>query len=497
MKKYIILSIISLYCLGIYSQGIYNNGAKIAVAMGSYLTIGGPAGNLQNQTNGSIDLSGTLSLTGNVTNNSLVTDVLGTVSPSGAVVLNGTTPQTLGGTTTLPFVFPNLTVNNPGGIVFSNSARVNGNLSLTTGLVDIGNTTFTFGPASIILGTPSTTNMIIASTTGQVNKLWTSTGTFTFPIGENAINISYLPVSLSFNSGVFAPGAVTGINMVNSMFVDPSITGSYLNRYWNISQTGISTFNSNIVLQYLASDVTGTENLISTLRMTPLPITTFNAANTTTHQLSATGVTSFGTFTGGVSLDKTLNLTSVMLEGLYNGGGTMRQAQDAFGSHWPAGVADHITVELHSAVPGSYATIIYSATDVPLSTTGTVSLIVPGTYNGSYYITIKHRNSLETTTAVPVSFVTGVITQSYGLPANVYGGNLVQMTDLHYTIFGGDVNQDGIVDLSDASLVDNQVALFGVGYIPEDVNGDGLIDLSDTSIIDNNVSSFAAAVTPP
>ena len=494
MKKYIIIFITFLYCSGMYSQGIYNNGAKIAVGTGSYLTIGGPAGNLQNEANGSIDLSGTFSLTGNVTNNATGSDVLGTVTQGSAVILNGTSAQTLGGLTTLPFMFPNLTVNNPGGIVFSNNAQVNGNLNLTTGLVNIGSTNFTFGSSSLVLGTPSTTNMIIASTTGQVNKLWTTTGTFTFPIGENGLTASYLPVSLSVNSGVFAPGAVTGINVVNTMYNDPAITGSYLNRYWNISQTGISSFNSDFVLQYLASDVTGTESNISTLRMTPLPITTFNTANTTFHQLSATGLTSFGTFTGGVTQDKTVNLSSIMLEGLYSGAGTMRSAQDALGNHWPAGVADHITVELHDAI--TYATIIYSATDVPLNTTGSATLIVPGAYSGSYFITIKHRNSLETTTATPVSFATSLINQSYGLPANVYGGNLGVSVDSNYLIYAGDINQDGSIDSRDYVNVDNDSYNIATGYLTTDVDGNGIIDSRDFISIDNSNYNFIGTSHP-
>ncbi|MEI6750000.1 MAG: hypothetical protein WCM93_12640, partial [Bacteroidota bacterium] len=93
---------------------------------------------------------------------------------------------------------------------------------------------------------------------------------------------------------------------------------------------------------------------------------------------------------------KILNLTSVFPEGLYAGGGTLNQAFDENGPHWPAGVADHITVELHNAA--SYGTIAYSA-DVALSTTGAATLTVPADRNGSYYITIKHRNSLETVSA--------------------------------------------------------------------------------------------------
>ncbi len=60
----------------------------------------------------------------------------------------------------------------------------------------------------------------------------------------------------------------------------------------------------------------------------------------------------------GVVTDKTLNLTSVLLEGLYSSGGNMRQAWNELGPLWPAGVADHIKVELHSAA--NYSTIVYT-----------------------------------------------------------------------------------------------------------------------------------------
>jgi len=494
MKKYILISIVLLFSSGIFAQGIYNNGAKIAVVAGSYLTIGGTTGNLRNETTGSIDLSGTLTLSGNVTNNASGGDLLSVVTPGSNVVLNGTTPQTLGGTTGTPFLFPNLTVNNVSGIVMANSAQVNGNLTFTSGLLDVVNSNFTFGPSSAVLGTPSATNMLIASGNGQFQKIWTTTGTFTYPIGEKTLTASYLPVSLSFNSGTFAPGAVTAVSVVNSMYNDPSITGSYLNRYWNISQTGITNFNSNIVLQYLASDVTGTESSISTLRMLPLPVSGFNSADAIAHQLTATGLTSFGTFTGGMPTDKTLNLTSVMLEGLYNGSGTMRQAQDGVGNHWPAGVADHVTVELHDAT--TYATLVYSVVDVPLSTTGTATVTIPSVYSGSYYITIKHRNSLETTTATAVSFVGSVVSQSYNVPSNVFGANLVRMVDLSYAIYGGDVNQDGIIDSGDMTPVENSASLANTGYLPEDCNGDGLIDSSDMTIIENSASQAIGVKTP-
>jgi hypothetical protein len=196
----------------------------------------------------------------------------------------------------------------------------------------------------------------------------------------------------------------------------------------------------------------------------------------------------------GVPPGKTLNLTGVILQGLYNGTGSMVQAYDQFGPHWPAGVADHITVELHDA--STYGTIIYTAANIALSTTGTASMTIPATYGGTYYITIKNRNHLQTVSAVAVSFSGGTISRSFATPADVYGGNLMQMHDLGYAIYGGDVNQDGIIDSSDGTNVDNLSASAAAGYLPEDCNGDGLVDLTDGGIVDNGAALAIGAITP-
>ena len=183
-----------------------------------------------------------------------------------------------------------------------------------------------------------------------------------------------------------------------------------------------------------------------------------------------------------------------MLEGLYNGGGTMRQAQDGFGPHWPAGVADNITVELHDAT--TYSTIVFSAINVPLSTTGTATVTVPGTYNGSYYITIRHRNSLETTTATAISFAGSAVTQSFGSPTNVYGGNLGLSTDNYYLIYSGDVNQDGVIDSGDLIPVINDYYNYLGDYLPTDIDGNGVIDSSDLIPIINNFYNYIGKITP-
>jgi N-acetylneuraminic acid mutarotase len=190
---------------------------------------------------------------------------------------------------------------------------------------------------------------------------------------------------------------------------------------------------------------------------------------------------------------KALTLTAILPQGLYAGGGTLNPTYDDLGLHWPAGIADHVTIELHNAT--TYATIEYSA-DVALTTAGTISTTVPAIHNGSYYVTIKQHSSLETTTVLPVSFGGSTISVSFATPSDVFGGNLIQMTDLGYAMYSGDVNADGLIDSGDATLVDNLNAVVATGYLPEDVNGDGLVDSTDAGIIDNNNAMAIGVMTP-
>ncbi len=194
-----------------------------------------------------------------------------------------------------------------------------------------------------------------------------------------------------------------------------------------------------------------------------------------------------------LSTDRTLNLT-VMLESLYNGNGAMRKAQGETGDQFPGNTADQIKVELHNAT--NYALIEHSEEFVNLSTSGEASITVPGSLSGNYYITIKHRNSIETTSKLPVSFAVSLITYSFDGPTQAYGNNILQMIDGHCVIFCGDVNQDTFVDTGDMSPVDNDAGNFASGYLPTDVNGDGIVDTGDMTVIDNNAAGFTGTITP-
>jgi len=189
---------------------------------------------------------------------------------------------------------------------------------------------------------------------------------------------------------------------------------------------------------------------------------------------------------------KTLSL-NLLLESLHAGDGSMRKAQDESGDHFPGNTADQIVVELHDAA--NYSSTVFTASAVNLSTAGTATLEVPSSFSGDYFITIKHRNSITTVTAAPVSFSSASVSYSFGTPSQAYGNNMLQ-SGAYTLIFGGDANQDGLVDSSDMISTDNDVAGFVSGYVNTDANGDGLVDSSDMILIDNNASAFVSAVTP-
>jgi hypothetical protein len=255
-------------------------------------------------------------------------------------------------------------------------------------------------------------------------------------------------------------------------------------------------------------NATASSGLALTYSSSNLSVATISGNTVTLHSVGTTDITARqagnGTFaparftrtqTVTESTLKTLCLTSVFLQGLYNGSSTMRQAYDELGlPHWPSGIADHITVELHNAT--TYSAIEYTAAEVSLSTNGTATITIPSTFTDFYYITIKHRNSLETTTSTPISFAGSIINRSFGTPGNIYGGNLVKMTDLNYAFYSGFVIKDDIIDSGDMIIVENDNAIARVGYLDDDCNGDGLIDSSDMLIIENSNNLAIGAITP-
>jgi hypothetical protein len=151
--------------------------------------------------------------------------------------------------------------------------------------------------------------MIIVTGTGELRKEFPSgfTGIFSYPVGDDTGAPEYSPVTLNFTGGNFAEGNYVGVTLKNQKYPDPTITGNFLNRYWTITQSGVTNFFCNASFKYVIEDVTGTESVISCTKVDPLPWVTYALTNETTHLLSAQGIGSFGSFSGVKSATPPVN----------------------------------------------------------------------------------------------------------------------------------------------------------------------------------------------
>lgn len=125
-------------------------------------------------------------------------------------------------------------------------------------------------------------------------------------------------------------------------------------------------------------------------------------------------------------------------------------------------------------------------------------------YNASngvnYYIHMQHRNSIETWSNSPGQiFVNDSLNYDFTTAASkAFGNNLIAVdtSPVAFAVFGGDVNRDGSVDLSDLSRIENDATGFLKGYVPSDLNGDNFVDLADLAIADNNAFNFVSVRRP-
>jgi hypothetical protein len=202
----------------------------------------------------------------------------------------------------------------------------------------------------------------------------------------------------------------------------------------------------------------------------------------------------FSTCTNGIlNSDRALNL-QMLVEGLYAGNGSMSEAVNITGPQWGIGIADQITVELHNAA--NYGITEYSFSNINLLVDGSATIPAGIVGSGSYYITVKHRNSLTVVSASPVSFAGNSISYAFDQPAKAYGGKLKLMEEGVWALYSGDIDRNDRIDEADILMLHAASDIFSSGYIVEDLNGDGLVDASDLILNDNNASLTIQAELP-
>jgi hypothetical protein len=215
------------------------------------------------------------------------------------IIYHGTTPQIIV-QPSLPYqpniadAYSVLVCENPGGLFLNSNINVQDSIIFNNGVVDIQDHQLVIEEAGALSGSPGSTSMVVTSGTGELVKQFNAPGSFLYPLGDNTGISAYTPVSITLSSGVMTSGYV-GVRVVGQSY--PGSSGSYLNRYWEITSGGITDYTGDVSLTYSQQDVVGEENIIYCYRVSPTT-DLFEPANTEMNQLTANGLTSFGTFTG-------------------------------------------------------------------------------------------------------------------------------------------------------------------------------------------------------
>jgi hypothetical protein len=181
-------------------------------------------------------------------------------------------------------------------------------------------------------------------------------------------------------------------------------------------------------------------------------------------------------------------------EGYYLGGGMMTPALFNNGFTTDYSLCDTITVELHNSNFPYYS--MFNVKGI-LHVNGECNIVFPQAVdNQSYYIVLRHRNSITTWSATPVLLNSSIVNYSFAdYQTKAYGNNLINLGDGNFAVYSGDISdanagrgfQDGVIESQDYSDMESAVYLTLTGYVPEDITGDGIVESSDYGLMENNV----------
>ena len=254
----------------------------------------------------------------------------------------------------------------------------------------------------------------------------------------------------------------------------------------------IVTINGTNFVGVSAVKFNGTNASFTVVNATQITATV--PAGATTGLISVTNNCGTGNsatnFTVGAA---TANLSlQVLLQGMYIGSGQMIAAINPSAN---PNACDTITVSL-AAATSPYA-ILYSNKDT-INLSGLGVFTFPGAVIGSsYYIVVRHRNSLETWVQHRYpSAVRTFRTISKTPPRKPMAANQASLGGGKFGLHSGDTNQDDLIEASDYSAVENAVQSFLFGYVATDLNGDQLVEASDYSLVENNSLLFLFTAAP-
>jgi hypothetical protein len=347
---------------------------------------------------------------------------------------------------------------------------------------------------------------IIPNTTGTTTV--SACDTYTWSEGNGNTYTSTPTTAPTFVSGCNTQTLALTINQSTTSSETQTACDSYT---WTAG-TG-TTYNASGTYTSTSTNAAGcthTKTLVLTINNSTSSVETVTSPTCGTYTWSAnsTTYTSSGTYTStstnvaGCPDTKTLVLTinpcesvvtvKMNIQGFTLPNGMMRPVLANQGVGSSTTDVDNVTIELHNT-SAPFAT--FATTTAMLKTNGDAVATFSSAPVGSFYIVVKHRNSLETWSANPVTIgasstydFTDAATKAYGSKMILVGGK--------YAIYNGDINQDGFIEALDYTQLFNDSDNLLEGYQTTDLNGDGFVEALDYPILFNNSDNLIETSHP-
>ena len=236
--------------------------------------------------------SGTVNIKGNVTNNAAFNHNNGTVA------LNGTSLQTIGGSSAT--AFNQLQVNNAAGISLSSPVSVVSSLFFVSGKFNLVNHNLSLGSSATLTGYTSA-RYFIAAGNGVLKQNLPAGSSKIYPVGTAS---SYLPATVTFTAGSATDQVSVRVipNVLNEGSAGGIVTTNAVSATWMISEDVLGGSNATITVQWPSGqELNGFNRSLCRLahhvnNRWDYGNADLSATGTNPYQLTRSGFTSFSPF---------------------------------------------------------------------------------------------------------------------------------------------------------------------------------------------------------
>ena len=215
------------------SAQVLTNGGALTIQSGAFLLI---QGDLTNEGIGFLRNDGDVELTGTLTNNSTIQLSEG----SGVFRLTGTAAQTIAGGNVSRFF--DLEINNPNGITLNQSIRIDNQLQMIAGNLDLNGQFITLSESASLAGENDSRRIFGSSGEIQTTRVLNN------PTGMNIANLG-IELTSSANLGSTDISRGHAVQSIGS--------GASIARYFDIRPSNNTNLDATMRMYYLPSELNG------------------------------------------------------------------------------------------------------------------------------------------------------------------------------------------------------------------------------------------------